>query len=172
MSYCKCDAPLYTETNNECRRCGLPVVVLHRDDEHSMRVDVLAANRQERLDNLTPPTGLSPVWDDAGTVDVRLLCGVAAVAALALVVWLVWPYLVGAGVIAAGWRVATRHTRRRRPRSSWSSLGRTAAMMYAAWNSRWLKGVSPVRVSVPRAATGPVDDRGRFACDIDDTIPY
>jgi hypothetical protein len=52
---------------------------------------------------------------------------------------------------------------RPRPKSSWSSLGRTAAMLYAAWNSRWLKpnpprNGRPLRVSVPRSAG--VDDDG------------
>lgn len=108
------------------------------------------AREQERRDSLTG--GSVPVWnDETGTVDVRLLCGVAGVAVLALVVWFAWPYIVGAGVTVAGYRIATRGTRRRRPRSSWSSLGRTAAMMYAAYNSRWLKGPL-VKASIPAKA--------------------
>ena len=42
--------------------------------------------------------------------------------------------------------------RRRRPKSSWSSLGRTAAIMYAAWNSRWLKPPAHERASVKESA--------------------
>jgi hypothetical protein len=132
----------------------------HRDDE-------LAARRQERVDGLEGSR--PPVWDEAGAVDVRLACGLAGVVALVLLVWLAWPYLVGAGVTFAGWRVATSHTRRRRPRSSWSSLGRTAAMMYAAWNSRWLKG-STFKASVPAAAGrehAPCGECGR-----DEAIPF
>lgn len=55
------------------------------------------------------------------------------------------------------WHLRQRLGVRSRPRSSWSSLGRTAAIMFAAWNSRWLKpGKKPgkriVKASVPKAA--------------------
>lgn len=145
---------------------------LRGDDEHSMRVDVRAARRQERVDILDHDGqgswwGIFPASDEHGAVSVRLLCGVAGAAALALFVWAVWPYLVGLAVMVAGWRVATAHTRRRRPRSSWSSLGRTVAAMYAAWNSRWLKG--GVRVSVP-ARAGREHLCGE--CGRDDTAPF
>lgn len=105
------------------------------------------------------------------TFERRLLVsgGVVLAGALGLGVYLLWPYLVAVGVLAAAWRVLRRDVRRRRPRSSWSSLGRTVALMYAAWNSRWLRQVTnPVRVSVPAAADGgastPLPD--------DDDIPF
>lgn len=90
----------------------------------------------------------------------RLLpVGVVVAGALGLTVYLLWPYLVGAGVLAVAWRVVgrdVRSSRRRRPRSSWSSLGRTAALMFAAWNSRWLKPTVQTRVSVPASTPGTV----------------
>lgn len=167
MNFCKCNAPLYTELTNVCERCGCTVVALSNDD-HSLHVDVRKAHRQEQVDRLTGG-GHPPVWDDgqAGTVQLRLLCGVAALAVLAAAVWLLWPYLVGSVVLVAAWRVATRGMRRRRPRSSWSSLGRTAAAMYAAWNSRWLR--QGVRVSAP-ARAGREHLCGE--CGRDDTVPF
>lgn len=139
------------------------------------------ARRQDLLDRLSPfnpdeyeteTRGLAYELhrDERGTVDVRVLATVAAVLAVALVVWLAWPYLVGVAVIAAGWRVATRHTRRKRPRSSWSSLGRTAALMYAAWNSRWLKG-STFKASVP-ARVGAGHACGECGTHLDDVAPF
>lgn len=44
---------------------------------------------------------------------------------------------------------------KRRPKSSWSALGRTGAIMYAAWNSRWLKPT--VKASIPASAANPHD---------------
>lgn len=85
----------------------------------------------------------------------RAVVAAAALAAVALAVVLLWPYLVAGAVAVFGFRVAMRGQGRRRPKSSWSSLGRTAALMYAAWNSRWLKDVS-ANVTVPkRAKTTP-----------------
>lgn len=113
----------------------------------------------------------SPIWGgEAGNVDARLVATLTAVAAAVLVVVLAWHVLVAGGVLYAAYRHLTRHTRRRRPKSSWSSLGRTAALMFAAWNSRWLKTTvatpagKPLRVSVPAAA-------GRDHVD-EDGIPY
>lgn len=82
----------------------------------------------------------------------RYLLAAAAVIVATVLVLLFWRYLVGAGVIVVGYRTVTRHIRRRRPRSSWSSLGRTASIMFAAWNSRWLKPTSPVVAKVHAAA--------------------
>lgn len=47
--------------------------------------------------------------------------------------------------------------RSRRPKSSWSSLGRTGAMMFAAWNSRWLKPAT-VKASIPEKGQPTVED--------------
>lgn len=94
-------------------------------------------------------------WDEAGNVELRVAVALAAVVGVVLVVVLVWQYLVAGAVLVAAARHLTRHTRRRRPKSSWSSLGKTAALMFAAWNSRWLKPSTverngrPLRVSVP-----------------------
>lgn len=89
---------------------------------------------------------------------------VAVGAALA---WLFWAYLVGAGVLWLAWRMLRRDLGHRpRPKSSWSSLGRTVSIMYAAWNSRWLKpGRGPnFKMSMPAKVDGPKVD--------EDGIPY
>jgi hypothetical protein len=154
MTYCECEFPVIdVEHDAGCRRCGAPVDFSPSEPDagQSVRVEVLEARRQERLDRLAG-NAAPATWGsgEAGAVELRLVAAAALVAVLVAVVVFAWPYLVGAGVMVAGWRVATRHTRRRRPRSSWSSLGRTAALMYAAWNSRWLRG-STLRASVPAA---------------------
>lgn len=41
---------------------------------------------------------------------------------------------------------------RRRPKSSWSSLGRTVALMFGAWNTRWLNPKLP-KASIPASAS-------------------
>jgi len=109
---------------------------------------------------------------------VVLLAGVAGATLLA--VGLLWHYLLAAGVLYAAVRHLTRHTRRRRPKSSWSSLGRTVALMFAAWNSRWLKPAAPASSSsspdpgyCPRCGAHVVGT----PCYLppsggDDTIPY
>lgn len=50
---------------------------------------------------------------------------------------------------------------KRRPKSSWSSLGRTAALMYASWNSRWLNPTSRIKASIP-AKVGLIDHPDPF----------
>lgn len=89
-------------------------------------------------------------------IDRRLIVAACLILVLAFVFVLIWPYLVAAGVLTVAWRIIARDLRkgrRRRPKSSWSSLGRTAALMYAAWNSRWLKPAS-VKASIPARADG------------------
>jgi hypothetical protein len=144
------------------RRAGLELDV---DETLLVRRELLErARRQEFVDRVELPR--SPVWDEAGSVELRVGLVLAGVVAIAAAVWLLWPYIVGGAVAVIGWRVVTRHTRRRRPRSSWSSLGRTAAMMYAAWNSRWLKG-STLRASIPaRAGRGHACDECGRAHDV------
>lgn len=83
----------------------------------------------------------------------RLILAAAVTLTVAFIVWVLWPYIVGAAVTLAAWRVLRRDTRRRRPKSSWSSLGRTGATLFAAWNSRWLKGPL-LKASVPASADG------------------
>lgn len=100
-----------------------------------------------------------------------VVVAVVLAGALGLTIYLLWPYLLACGVLAAAWKVLGRGTRRRRPRSSWSSLGRTGALMYGAWNTRFLKQVTnPVRVSVPKSADGgssnPIVD------ELEDVIPF
>lgn len=98
------------------------------------------------------------------------------VGALMLTVWLLWPYLVGGAALAVAWRVVGRDVRRgarRRPRSSWSSLGRTAALMFAAWNSRWLKPTSPIRASIPARTPGAATTTTVYPMPVEpDGIPY
>jgi hypothetical protein len=81
----------------------------------------------------------------------RIVAGGLLLAGGLVALWLLWGYIVGAAVLFAAFRVLTRGTRSRRPKSSWSSLGRTAALMFAAWNSRWLKP-SLVKASIPAKA--------------------
>jgi len=75
---------------------------------------------------------------------VLMLAGLLVLAAV-----LLWKWLLLAGVARLAWR--RLYPGRRRPKSSWSSLGRTAAMLFAAWNSRWLKP-QQLRASVPARA--------------------
>lgn len=126
-----------------------------------LRVDALEseARKAEGFDRLARTLdGEPPVWvdgadrmledvgrpscDEWGSVEPRVVAALAGVAVVALVLALLWRYAVGAAVVWAAWRHVTRGSRRRRPRSSWSSLGRTAALLYAAWNSRWLRPTS------------------------------
>lgn len=124
--------------------------------DEALDADELAARRAERFASLEPTS--PPVWDEAGNVELRVAVALAAVVGIVLVVVLVWQYLVAGAVLVAAVRHLTRHTRRRRPKSSWASLGKTAAMMFAAWNSRWLKPSTverngrPLRVSIPAKA--------------------
>jgi hypothetical protein len=104
-----------------------------------------------------------------GTPEIRIAAGVGAASMLAVLIYALWPYIAGAGVIVAAWRVMHRGTRRRRPRSSWSALGRTAALMYAAWNSRWLR--VDRKATVPaKAVTTPDIVSGNEL--VDDGVPY
>lgn len=184
MSYefCKCEHPIVDVDPDEpyrCRRCGLDATLFRivaeglvdgRDPVNASRhVDAITARRQERLDALEGSS--LPAWGgEAGNVDVRLVATVAAVAAAVLVVVLAWHYLVAGGVLYAAYRHLTRHSRRRRPKSSWSSLATSSAALFAAWNSRWLKPSTvtrngrPLRVSVPASV-------GRQHVD-EDGIPF
>ncbi len=83
----------------------------------------------------------------------RRFSGLVVVAVVVLLLVIYWHYLFGAVLLFLGGRGLATHYgwRRRRPKSSWSSLGRTAAMMFAAWNSRWLKPVD-VKASVRKTA--------------------
>lgn len=97
----------------------------------------------------------------------RLAFAAALAAVVAVSVWLLWSYLVGAGVLFLAWRILRRDLGHRpRPKSSWSSLGRTVSIMFAAWNSRWLKpGRGPsFKLSLPASVDGPKVD--------EDGIPY
>lgn len=167
--FCSCVHPIVdTEEPWRCHRCGNDVSLFRIQAEGlapaadpldgiaSLRADLITLGRMQRqglIDTLEPAP--APVWDEAGFVRVEVLIAsvVTVLAAVAVAVWL-WQYLVGAGVMYAAFRHLTRHTRRRRPRSSWSSLGRTAAMLYAAYNSRGLvqRNGRPLRVSVPASA--------------------
>lgn len=78
------------------------------------------------------------------------------VATLTLAVVILWHYiieaLVGYTVIRLAWAWARKELGiKHRPRTSWSSLGRTAALLFAAWNTRWIKPHT-VRASVPAKA--------------------
>lgn len=156
--------------------------------DECLAADELAARRVERHASLSaqePPAWeptddqlwthetlepSPPAWgDEAGNVDARLVATLAAVAAAAVVVVLVWKFLVAGGVLYAAYRHLTRHSRRRRPRSSWSSLATSSAALFAAWNSRWLKPPTvtrngrPLRVSVPaRTGRDHVDEYGEI----------
>lgn len=71
----------------------------------------------------------------------RPLILLAAFAALTVTVILVWPYLVGAAVLAVAWRVVRRgQPRRRRPRSSWAKLIEAGSLAAVAWNTRGIVG--------------------------------
>jgi hypothetical protein len=107
----------------------------------------------------------------------HLIVGGLLLAAALVTIWLVWPYIVSAGVLYVCWRVIRRDLPgyRRRPKSSWSSLGRTAALMFAAWNSRWLKPTLH-KASVPgRAgaehAPATVDEPGAAGL-VDQGVPF
>lgn len=91
----------------------------------------------------------------------RTICGVVLLLVTALALYALWRWLLEGTVLIIAVRHLTRDRRRRRPKSSWSSLGRTGALMFAAWNSRWLaKGANgkPLRVTVPAAADGEPAD--------------
>ena len=89
----------------------------------------------------------------------RSLSAAAAVSMLGLVILVAYLYRYTLLNLAAmlmvgrvGWHVL--HAKlgiRRRPKSSWSSLGRTAALMFGAWNTRWLKP-HQAKASVPAKA--------------------
>lgn len=172
---CTCEHSIYDASDpawdGNCRRCGEVVPVFRRFDVDpladvaNVRVDVLEARRAERLASLEGSS--PPAWgDEAGNVDVRLVATLTAVAAAVLVVVLAWHYLVAGGVLYAAYRHLTRHTRRRRPKSSWSSLATSSAALFAAWNSRWLKPSTvtrngrPLRVSVPASVGRQHDEDG------------
>lgn len=90
----------------------------------------------------------------------RQLSAAAVLSLLALaslLIYLYWRVAVNALTLLLVGRVAWMYLThrlgiKRRPKSSWSSLGRTAAIMYAAWNSRWLK--PSVKASIPASADG------------------
>lgn len=108
-------------------------------------------------------------------IDRRLIVAAGLILVLAFVFVLIWPYLVAAGVLAVAWRVIgrdLRSARRRRPKSSWAALGKSAALMYAAWNSRWLKPAL-VKASVPQLADGG-DPKPDLVVDAEasDDIPF
>ena len=143
--------------NGRDRRAGRELDV---DETLLVRRELLElARRQEFVDRLSP-------LDEAGSSRVELVVvGAAVLVLVAAAVAMFWHYLIGAGVVYAAWRMLRRDVRRRRPRSSWSSLGKTAAMMYAAWNSRGLvhRNGRPLRVSVPaRAGREHVDEYGEI----------
>lgn len=167
--FCKCEHPLVDVDGYSCRRCGLDVTLFRLSTEglaaetplHSIRAELVElARRQEFVDRLCPPL------DEAGFVRPELLAAIVGMALLAgTLAFLLWHYIVGAGVLLLAVRHLRRHGRRRRPRSSWSSLGRTAAMLYASWNSRGLvrRNGRPLRVSVPaRAGREHVDEYGEI----------
>lgn len=83
-------------------------------------------------------------------------------ASLALLLYLYWAdvLLVGLGYLCFRF-LMHRAGFKRRPKSSWSSLGRTAALMYASWNSRWLRPSSPIKASIP-AKIGLIDHPNQF----------
>ena len=68
----------------------------------------------------------------------QVVLNVAAVAAVTRIAWLRLRHLTGA---------------KARPRSSWSALGRTAALMFAAWQTRWIKPHA-LKASVAASADG------------------
>lgn len=82
-------------------------------------------------------------WSDHHPSPVRRRHLVLALAVTAAVVVLVlfWRQILALMLLAVLARVAWLRLAggRRRPRSSWSSLLRSGAVAYAAWNSRWLK---------------------------------
>ena len=102
-------------------------------------------------------------WSDHHPLPVRpprhLIAGVAATG-LTIVVVLEWRWIL-VGLLL--WTVG-RHAFRRafglkpRPRSSWSSLLRSGAIAYAAWNSRWLKPTTPIRARVPEKGQPTEED--------------
>lgn len=87
---------------------------------------------------------------------------IVVAAALVLVAYAVWAYRVQLGelVLTGALLKAYMHKTlgvKRRPKSSWAALGKTAALLYAAWNSRWLKGLD-AKVTVPKRAVTAPDD--------------
>ena len=87
---------------------------------------------------------------------------IMAVATVALAVAVFWTFIVHAiAVVAASvlaWKVI-RHKLgiKQRPKSSWSSLMRSAAILFASWNTRWFKPHDP-KASIP-ASAGNLHDR-------------
>lgn len=80
---------------------------------------------------------------------------VLSLVAFAVLIVAVWHYVLTAAGLWFAYRILRwKHgpKRRPRPRSSWSSLGRTAALMFAAWQARWLKPTSPITASIPAQA--------------------
>lgn len=159
--FCECEHPIFDATDPEwhgdCRRCGRTVTTFRvrtLTDEHSIRAELLA-RRQELVDRLSPSSEL-------GSVDGRLVAGVALVAVSALLVVLFWQWLVGAGVMYGAYRHLTRGTRRRRPRSSWASNAKAVAALFAAWNTRGFvqRNGRQLRVSVPAKAGAEHFDYG------------
>lgn len=74
-----------------------------------------------------------------------------------------------------GWAILAKKAGvRRRPKSSWSSLLRSGAIAFAAWNTRWLKPT--VKASITKKTAGepaPLYDpfTGKELATTDD-IPY
>ena len=101
--------------------------------------------------------------DRGAQIALRVLFVVVLVVTLLVALLELWRWLLAAVVVCAAWRHLTRGMRRRRPKSSWSSLLRSAAVVYAAWNSRWLRPKGPgahIKVTVPKRAVTTFDDQG------------
>src|SRR5690348_8425739 len=83
---------------------------------------------------------------------VGLALGAAALLAVVALVVVFWQTIVLAAVGFAGIRFAAARAGvvRRRPRSSFASNVKALALLYAAWNSRWLK---PAQVAKVHART-------------------
>lgn len=95
----------------------------------------------------------------------RQISAAAALTLLALAALLLYLYWHDAMLVMLGyvcWRFLMHRVGfKRRPKSSWSSLGRTAALMYASWNSRWLNPTSRIKASIP-AKVGLIDHPDPF----------
>lgn len=122
--------------------------------------DDSAGTPEHNLDANASPRTVGAGRGEDGAISLTVIAAVAAAAVAVGAVVLYWHILVGLAVGAFAYRHLTRATRRRRPKSSWSQMGRTVAMMYGAWNTRWLKNTT-FRASVPAAAgAGAMDVHG------------
>lgn len=76
----------------------------------------------------------------------------------ALAVALLWHYVLTGIALWFFYRIMRwKHgpKARPRPKSSWSSLGRTSALMLVAWNTRWVKPM--LSASIPASASNEYD---------------